>query len=263
MWTEARPRASLNFLLTGNDAACLSFVRKQLNKCPGLFCHGEVLHAKHHVRGQAHCDYLGNEIAKDGELVFQPYGCSPSPIAGEWQPDDPRQSPDKYLSHAIFDNALHGETHIGVQVSYADLLRLDLWDFIGARSREGDFCVIEVARNPVAALADNALQDKRAVYLDVASVITACDTSHTAQSRLHAVASDRAFIDFRELLETLKETMQALADYLVIAYPADAHDDRLCWQNLRPRIANWPALYHSAPKYVQDIMSGRNFASFY
>lgn len=263
MWAEARPRAELNFLLTGNDVASLNFVRERLNRCNKLFCHGQVLHANHQIRSQAHCTYLGNEVAKDGELVFKPYGCSPGPVAGQWQSDDPQQSPDKYLAHAIFDNAMHGETHIGVQILYADLLRLDLWDFINMRSREGDFCVIEVTRNPVAALADRELQDKSVVYLEAGHVVAACDSSHTAQSRLHAAASDRASVDFRELLDSPEEVMRELAEYLVVRYSADSPGEPLRWQNPRPRIANWLSLFHTVPKYVQDVMSGRNFAAFY
>lgn len=263
MWAEARPRAELNFLLTGNDVASLNFVREHLNRCDKLFCHGQVLHADHRIRSQAHCAYLGDEIAKDGELVFKPYACSPSPTAGQWQAGDPQQSPDKYLSHAIFDNAMRGETHIGVQILYADLLRLDLWDFIRMRSREGDFCVIEVARNPVAALAARELPNKGVLYLDADQVVAACDSSHTAQSRLRAAASDLASVDFRELLDSPEKIMQELAAFLVVKYSADVPSESLSWQSPRPRIANWLSLLHTVPNYVRDVMTGRNFAAFY
>lgn len=263
MWADYRPRAELNFLLTGNDVVSLDFVRERLNSCAKLFCHGQVLHANSQIRGQAHCSYLGNEIAKDGELIFKPYGCSPGFVAGQWQADDPQQSPDKYLAHAIFDNALRGETHIGVQILYADLLRLDLWDFIDTRSREGDFCVIEVTRNPVAALADSELQDKSVVYLEAGHVVAACDSSHTAQSRLHAVASDRATVDFRELLDSPEEVITQLAEYLAVGCSVDSPCEPLRWQSTRPRIANWLSLFHAVPRYVQDVMVGRNFAAFY
>ena len=58
----------------------------------------------------------------------------------------------RFLCGSVFDRPRRGEQAVGVRLPYPALARYDLFDLLEERTREGDFCVVAVARNPVACL---------------------------------------------------------------------------------------------------------------
>lgn len=126
------PPVTLNTIITGQICCGDKHLSSILSDHPDITCHSVLLDADDAVRRYYHEDYFGDTGSTPDWLVE-------GHISGE-----------QYLTNKIFDNPLNNEKVIGVSVLYPHLYAQDLWDYFSSWCRAGDFCVINLKRNPVA-----------------------------------------------------------------------------------------------------------------
>ena len=129
------PSATLNTIITGQICCGDKYLSAILCDHPEITCHSVLLDADDAVRRYYHEAYFGDAGNTPDWLVE-------GHISGE-----------QYLTNKIFDNPLKSEEVIGVSVLYPHLYARDLWDYFSSWCRAGDFCVIQLKRNPVACFA--------------------------------------------------------------------------------------------------------------
>lgn len=129
------PPATLNTVITGQLCCGDRYLAAALCDHPKITCHSVLLDSDDSVRRYYHESYFGDTGTTPDWLVE-------GHISGE-----------QYLTNKIFDNPLREEEVIGVSVLYPHLYARDLWDYFSNWCRVGDFCVINLKRNPIACFA--------------------------------------------------------------------------------------------------------------
>ena len=139
--------ATLNTIVTGQICCGDKYLSSILCDHPNIICHSVLLDEDDAVRRYYHEDYFGNTGSTPDWLVE-------GHISGE-----------QYLTNKIFDNPLNDEKVIGVSVLYPHLYAQDLWDYFSSWCRAGDFCVINLKRNPVACFVSLKLWERADNFL--------------------------------------------------------------------------------------------------
>ena len=129
LYGELPKTQCLNFVLIGEVRAGTYPLHTALAATPSIAAHAHLLHNNVQTRTKAYTSY------------FKSHGVP-------FNPDD--SSAHHFLKNRIFDRPLHAETIIGVRITYDQMLKHDLFDFLKEQTNEGDFCVIHVERNPLA-----------------------------------------------------------------------------------------------------------------
>jgi hypothetical protein len=129
----------LNFALIGHPRSGLRLALGTLRQTPGVTCHVDLFHPDEAVRRQAHEDYFGPSLDPDR-----------SP---EWFSTNESHptNPVKYLDRVVWDNPRRQEQALGVLLTSDWLARYEIYDLLQARAAQGDFLVVYVQRNPIAA----------------------------------------------------------------------------------------------------------------
>jgi hypothetical protein len=136
------PPASLNVVITGQICCGDRYLAAVLSDHPHITCHSVLLDADDSVRRYYHELYFGASVNTPDWLVE-------GHISGE-----------QYLTNKIFDNTLKDEEVIGVSVLYPHLYARDMWEYFSAWCRAGDFCLINMKRNPVSCFASLKLWER-------------------------------------------------------------------------------------------------------
>lgn len=146
------PPTTLNVVITGQICCGDQYLTAALSDHPKITCHSVLLDADDSVRRYYHELYFGDSVNTPDWLVE-------GHISGE-----------QYLTNKIFDNALKGESVIGVSVLYPHLYARDLWDYFSNWCRVGDFCLVHMKRNPVCCFASLKMWERDGNTLDSPAV---------------------------------------------------------------------------------------------
>ena len=198
---ETRQYDPVRFLLAGQRHCGSEVVRKALNIHKDVRCYDELLHEDENKRLELHRGYFG--IPAD----------SGDP---DWFVDGVT-NPERYLATRVFDHPLDKELVYGLQISYEDIRRLDLWDYFRERCNIGDFCVVHVVRGPIPCFAavhsgkGSLLVDGDSDSMDVSTFVR----EHEADLRkFRDVCGDAFEVEFRELISNGEGVIQKLFQFL-------------------------------------------------
>ena len=194
----------VRFLLVGQRNCGSEVVRKALNVHKNVRCYDELLHESEPKRIALHRGYFG-----DPEDSGAP----------DWFVDGVT-NPERYLATRVFDHPLHKEVVYGLQISYGDIRRLDLWDYFKERCNAGDFCVVHVLRGPIPCFAavhagkGSLLVDGDHDSMDLGEFVR----EHEADLRkLRGVCSDAFEVEFRELVTNGTVVIEKLFEFLELS----------------------------------------------
>ena len=235
----------LNHLLVGQERCGYSVVQSSISAHPDAVCLAGLLEEDEKLR-KANCEWYFGKSHAD---------------APQWYAPDV-MSAEQYLTTRVFDHPRYREKTVGVTISYADMQRMMLWEYMRERTMAGDFVVIHVRRNPIACFVSQkqkglaeAIQPycPSPVSLDAKELIEFCRQHDTAQTRIENLYDDRLEIDYRELFLNYNEVMAAVFDFLELdPYPnVRPSSVRLLNKRIKDRISNWDELYRKAPYDVK------------
>ncbi len=129
----------LNYVVAGEVRSGSAALASALGFARGACCHAALLSDDEYTRRDEFEAYFG-----DGD-----------PDAPAYFHATDRQAnlnAYRFLQSSVFDRPRRGEQAVGVRLTYPALARYDLFDLLEERTREGDFCLVMVTRNPVACL---------------------------------------------------------------------------------------------------------------
>jgi len=244
-WYNEENPETLNFVLVGNHHSGYGLVQAALSAHPIMVCHGDVFHPNVNIRKTEHERYFGPSGKFEDYFVPQ------------------RLSAEQYLNNKIFDNTLNGEKTVGVKISYDTFRDYDLWDYIDQRSRQGDFCVVHVRRNPVAcfiarqqALGLDVPFVGSAIYVDSNALTDFCRNHVATSIKLDRYCPDRVIVPYHELLLDFRGVLERLFEFLEVDFsPACIPNHRKVQRReIRQRVANWKDLQERVPADIREFI---------
>lgn len=263
MVSSATDRRVVNFMVVGDVRSGTRVVASAAGNRPGAVCHIDLFHDDESVRRAAHEDYFGQ--------------CVGSQRPPEWfVPGE--VSPHQYVGRAVLDNPLRGEQAVGLRVLYPVLRRLELYDYVEERCREGDFCVVHVRRNPVACLVSRRQAEQSGVWwrggndypqtsspvavrLDPAEVVEFCRAHMATAGKVSAACDDTLDVAYHDLFRDFQAVMRRVFDFLELPdseEPAVASCRRLRNRTIHERVSNWEALCREVPQEVRTLLDAED-----
>lgn len=262
--TQARPTQSvqassvLNFVIVGQVRSGAAIVQSALDKLSEVTCHDDLFHESAAVRRRSHERYFGESTSPALPTWFMP----------------PEMNPCQYLSRQVFDQNLHAESKIGVRLTYDQVQRHQFYDLLHDRCHEGDFCLIHVHRNPVAAYVSQqqAIASKlfaldvndrtlhtppESVTVDPRELTTFVRQHEAVAGKIKAACDDVLDVTYRELCRNFGNTMKKVLDFLELdtSLPALSSYRRLPNNDMPKRIANFDELRQKVPADVREFLS--------
>jgi|TARA_R110000824_G_scaffold31783_1_gene103086 hypothetical protein len=237
----------LNFVITGPPKCGTSALQTALATHPRVVCHAELLAESNAVRRSHHEEYFGPSGNTPDWLVT-------GHISGE-----------QYLTNKIFDNPLSGESFIGVTVLYPHIHAYDLWDYLTCWCQGGDFCLVQVKRNPVACFI--ALENERrmasglAYRLDINELISFVRMQLATDAKVARLCGDRLEINYSELVNSHAQVVSGVFDFIGVppggrgkpGAPAGSYRD------FERVPAHWQYLREKVPSDVQQYFDPEEF----
>jgi hypothetical protein len=242
----------LNFVITGQLRSGASAIQRVVNKHIRAVCHAELLHPDNATRRACHESYFGESGNTPDWLV------------------DGHISGEQYLSNKIFDNALNGERVIGVEVPYPHIYAHDMWDYFADRCTHGDFCLIQVKRNPIAcfmslqeekyregchsaqALGGSASPDIFPAQIDLDELVYFVRHQAAADEKVSRICDDRLEIDYAEIILDYPNVMEQAMSFLDI--PLQRYvlmDEYRKNKSVRTRSLKWEYLRTRVPDDIR------------
>ena len=249
--TKSEAPEVLNFVLTGQAGGGASILRDAIAIHPAVVCHGNLLDHDDAIRRVRHEEYFG------------PSGNTP-----DWLVNG-HISGEQYITNKIFDNPLHGEKAIGLIVAYSHMYAYDLWDYFENWCRRGDFCLIQVKRNPVACFVSLKDCDPRDVWgtrpdafragakkiesaisplqIDIDDLVWFVRQQAAADEKIARLCDDRLEIEYSEIILNYAAVMEEVLAFLGlpgrIVKPPESlveHKKQSCkmvkWSHLQDRV---------------------------
>jgi|TARA_R110000824_G_scaffold82768_9_gene207467 hypothetical protein len=260
----------LNFVITGQLECGASLLREALNRHSMLICHGDLLAEDDASRRVHHESYFG------------PSGNTPDwLVAGHI-------SGEQYLTNKIFDNPLRGEKAIGVKIPYSRVYAYDLWDYLSNRCLVGDFCMIQVKRNPVACFV--SIQQRCPVFpnlatpqessferelreisdlpppppppllqLDIDELVSFVRQHAAADEKIARVCDDRLEINYSELIYDFPNVFQETLKFL--GMPSERVKSPICIKGAGAghRLTQWRHLRDKVPHDIRSYFEDKEF----
>jgi hypothetical protein len=244
----------LNFVLTGQTGGGASILRDAVAVHPTVVCHGNLLDHDDSVRRLRHEDYFG------------PSGTTP-----DWLVNG-HISGEQYITNKIFDNPLHGEKVVGLTVAYSHMYAYDLWDYFESWCCRGDFCLIQVKRNPVACFV--SLQDhdprnlletrpdgsregksesiKSPLQINIDDLVWFVRQHIAADDKIARICDDRLEIEYSEIILDYAAVMREVLSFLglpemFVRPPASLGEHRECSN----RMSKWSHLQDKVPPDIR------------
>jgi hypothetical protein len=244
----------LNFIVTGQVRCGASAIQQSVNRHTRAVCHSDVMHPDDTTRRIAHEKYFG------------PSGTTP-----DWLVDG-HISGEQYLTNKIFDNALKEESAVGVKVLYPHIYRYDLWEYFANRCRCGDFCVIQLKRNPIASFlslrevrrqegwespVDPVEAEGLPSQININDLVQFVRAHAAAEQKVASMCEDRLEIEFSELFLNFRYVMEEVMDFLNLPFQRSILS---AWappkRSLERRVVNWRHLKDRVPvdvaRYFED-----------
>lgn len=262
----AAPVRTLNFVVTGGLRSGAALVGSTLANCSEVVCHFDLL---------AHNDAWTSEQtdAKRRTAHEAYFGTGPDwPPA--WFSTEMPVSPHQYLAHIVFDNPRRGEGACGAHLSYPTVCRWELHDLFAEKCREGDFCLIHVVRNPVAAYISLVQAERSKIWtrpgnaarqavlpppitLDSTALTAFCREHATVKARIMSTCEDALVVSYEDLCLHFQAQMRKVFAFLELPdrpNPARPGTRRLLNRPIRDRVANWAAVRTAVSSEVRALM---------
>ena len=201
----------LNFVLIGEVRAGTYPLHTALAVTSSIAAHAHLLHTDVQTRAKAYMSYFKNQ-----GVPFNPE----------------ENSAHYFLKNRIFDRPLHNETIVGVRITYDQMLKHDLFDFLKEQTNEGDFCVIHVERNPLACFvskkqadaslsyyqtsrsASNKIPNK--IWLDGEDLTDFTRDHSRVRDKVNAICHDVCRINYQDLYFDFDSVMNTVLSFLEI-----------------------------------------------
>lgn len=233
------------FVVVGAPYSGHGVVRHALTSHPDIVCHGDLLHDDPSVRFKENAYSVF-----DPELITVSF--DPCYISAE-----------QYLNR-MFSAGAKNERVVGVRLPYDKIEKYDLWHYLDAKSRSGDFCVIHVVRNPVSCFVreakrrQEASRDKHArhaVLFDQDHFIDGVRAVAAARYKVDKFSTYRLVVTYKELRTKPKLVADYVCPYLGVRSSAACH----LWGNKRGRplsslVANWQHLKRVVDSEIRMLM---------
>ena len=233
----------LNFVLAGNRHSGYGLLQCALGSHPDVVCHGELFHDEDSVRRAEHESYFGSSGRVPDWFV-------PTHLSVE-----------QYLNNKVFDRAKNEESAVGVKMSYDIFARHDLWEYTDQKCRKGDFCLIHVARNPVACFVSwkqstGKTSSRVGVYVEPEEIVQFVRNHVSNSSKLDRMCTDRAIVPYHELVTNFAGVLEVLCRYLEIRFSSACVPNgvRMNRRPMKQRIVNWEALRYAVPRDVCEFL---------
>ena len=243
----------LNFVLVGDVRAGTYPLHTALSAVPVIAAHAHLLHNDVSTRTKAYTDY------------FKAHGF----------PFNPEENSAHYfLKNRIFDRPLHRETIVGVRITYDQMLKHDLFDFLKEHTNEGDFCVIHVERNPLACFISKKQADLSKTYYQTsrhssdkipgkiwldAEELTDFTRDHSrVRDKINSICHDVCRIQYQDLYFDFDTEMQKILTFLEIPETTIQHPAvyRLPNATMTERVFQLDKILAELPNDVRgDIMA--------
>lgn len=233
------------FVVVGAPYSGHGVVRHALTAHPDIVCHGDLLHDDPVVR-----------FKENAYSVFDPELITVS--------FDPLYiSAEQYLNR-MFSTGAKNEKVVGVRLPYDKIERYDLWHYLDAKSRSGDFCVLHVVRNPVSCFVREAKRrqetskDKHArhaVLFEPEQFIYGVRAMAAARYKVDKFSTYRLVATYQELRTKPKLVADYVCPYLGVRSSTACH----LWSQRRGRplpslVANWAQLKWIADSEIRTLM---------
>jgi hypothetical protein len=174
----------------------------------------------------------------------------------------------------VFDHPKKGEAAVGCHLPYATVRRYELYELLAIRCREGDFCLVHVVRNPVAAFVSLKQAEKSGVAtrgwldrvpnqrpapirLDPAELTEFCRTYEATRGKVKAACDDALEVRYADLLMHYQDTMQKVFEFLELPpRPEMARPScrRLRNGEVRERVTNLAEVRAAVPSDVRTLI---------
>jgi len=241
-WYNEPDLETLNFVVVGGHMAGQGVLQESLTQHPMIICHGTLLGGSDESRKAMHESYFDDSMH----------------VPDWYQPD--LLSAEQYLSNKVFDNAIHGEQAIGVQLSYQDIVENDLWDYLQGKCRQGNFCLLHAVRNPVACFIEHlqvTSQGSHTLCPDPDRLIRFVREHRSAEAKLNRVFDDSLSIPYHELILDFQGSLRLILKYLECSFsPAcvlrKTYGNR---QSMQSRVNNWSQLQAELPQDVLEAVT--------
>jgi hypothetical protein len=257
MTAEGTERQTLNFVVTGEARTGVGTLATSINNRGGAVCHLDLFARDDAARRAAHEAYFGP--SEDSWPTWF--------VADETHPWH-------YLNDEVFDNPRKNETAVGCHLPYDVVRRYELYELLALRCRDGDFCLVHVVRNPVAALvsarqaeksgvASRGWQDKAPnpkpapIRLDADELVEFCRTYEATRGKVRAACDDALEVRYADLLLNYQDTMQKVFDFLELPpRPELARPScrRLRNGEIRERVTNLVEIRSTVPSDVRALI---------
>jgi hypothetical protein len=216
-----------------------------LDAHPDITCHGDLLHPRDGVRQSEHSSYMFH----------------PESIALSFDPG--RISADQFFNRVFCDTP--SAAAVGIRLPYERILKYDLWTYIDAKAREGDFCLVHVQRNPVICYVrvakerqakTNGRQAHHGLYVDAAEFCDSVRKRLSIEAKLNRICRHRVVVEHDELRAQTGQVVEQICSYFGIRFstaciPQTAPTPR----PVRSLVANWDQLYGEAPADIRQLMA--------
>jgi len=235
----------LRFAVIGAPCSGHGAVQRALNAHPKVVCHGDLLNEDPDVRKAEYAYSLF-----DPQIAFLPF--DPSDISAE-----------QYLNRVFSVNGKQ-EKAVGVKLSYDKILRYDMWAYLDAKVRSGDFCVVHVERNPVSCYVRSrrAAQDRskdrykhHALNIEAEDLVSYVREHIATTRKIERICSYRIKVNYAELRAKAMLVAEFVCPYMGL------HASGACyvWQSkpgppVQRLVANWNLLKRAVDSEVRLLM---------
>lgn len=212
----------MNFVLVGPAGSHISELGQAINLLDGVVCHCDLFAADEEVRKKAHLAYFGESFSR----IFPWYGKYQANLS-------------QYIDRTVMDRPERGEEVIGCCISYADVARNRLDELFHERSLIGNFCIIHVLRNPIAAFLQQEfiLEEPASVNPDVVEAY--CREHESNRRRIEACCPDSMLLRDVDVRSNLTFAVKESAEFLERPIPSyTVPGSKSSWPGVSERILN-------------------------
>ena len=228
----------LNFLLVGVRGSGVRVLSDTINLHPDVHCfRSGLLDLDPRIRAEEMNRVFGRFI--DLQLV----------------------SPEILLEHWIMQGLGIERDAIGIALYYDQMEQFGLWDWCSAMTNMGDFCVLQLCRNPLACLVSATQTPSRdglptPVHVQPGQAAQWCAKVLECEARLRRCCPDRAEIEHVEFVLDPIGTMRKICwflerDYEYVVKPRTVRPPN--WE-LSRRISNFSELVGSTGSWTEFLV---------
>lgn len=125
---------------------------------------------------------------------------------------------EQLLSSRIFDNVAGHQRAAGLHLTYGEIERQSLWEYIESKSKAGDFCVVHLRRNAIADYFELPANQQYHDSTVIKRLPKFCDAVSGLACKVDKFSRDRMMLTYPELLLDPRSALQAISYFLEISH---------------------------------------------